>query len=448
MVDEITDIQNICMDSNDAYSEVCSKLIRLCPRLVPEPLWGLNLAGVARMAPQAGIAMCNSCPETVEEVHRFWMSLDRIGKCEICSNPGNEIDENWLYLIFNKEGKLVSNILARRLRLKEFKQYKGIAYLKELRLLCVECHLAKHQGYAQVCEREQEALEHLAKVNQLSLEEAKKLVDKAFFIYRRLSEIRDWVIKIGELKGLEDELRRKVEKLLNMMYRKGFYLSGGWLYYQYPKYHEEVKPRIIHETMIILAEASKKAGTTTVRDDKWIDSLLEVVKGELESQGIRVLNHEFKLFIKYLLENEEQKRLLQSVVNYIVKGKVDRHVGIISLLLQDYVDLTGKWMVFVPTSLYPRIFRYIIDALEKAKLAYSAKITSQREDYGLRDELPIIIYVPISFATRYIVEVAEVLKRVLDEFYVSKKLFFKPDIFTAKGVYSGRVNHKPYIYVY
>ena len=68
-------------------------------------------------------------------------------------------------------------------------------------------------------------------------------------------------------------------------------------------------------------------------------------------------------------------------------------------------------MVFVPINLYPRIFRYMLDALEKAKLAYSAKITSRREEYNSRKELPIIIYVPISFATRYIVEVAEVMKK-------------------------------------
>ena len=394
------------MDSNDAYSEVCSKLVRLCPRLVPKPLWRLSLAGVARMAPQVALAICNSCPEIVEEVHHFWMSLDRSGKCEVCNNPGNEIDENWLYLTFDKEGKLASNIATRRLELKEAERYKGIAYLKELRLLCEKCHLAKHQGYAHVCEREQEALEHLAKVNQLSLEETKELVDKAFFIYHQLSKIRDWTIKIGELEGLDEELRRRVEGLLNMMYKKGFYLYGGWLYYQYPKYYEEVDPRVIHETMTILAETSKKAGTTTVGDDKWVDSLLEVVKGELESQGIRVLSHEFKLFVKYLLEDEKEKKLLQRVVNNIVEGKADQQVGIISILLQDFVDLAGKWMVFVPTNLYPRIFRYIIDALEEVKLAYSAKITSLRADYDSRDELPIIVYVPISFATRHIVEVA------------------------------------------
>jgi len=375
------------------------------------------------------------------------MTLDRSSKCEVCGEPGNEIDEDWLYCTFDENGNLVSDIAVRNPTPQEAKRYRGVAYLQRLRLLCGKCHLAKHQGYALVHGRKQEALEHLARINQLSLEETRKLIDKAFFIHHQLSKIHNWTIKIGELEGLDKELKRKVEELLNTMYEKGFSLSGGWLYYQYPKYCEEIEPRIIHETMAILAETSKKSGTINIANGEWIDNLLEIVKEELESKGIRVLNHEFKLFMKYLLESERQKKLLQKVVDYISKSKTDHHTDIISLLL-DYVGLAGKWMVFVPTSLYPRIFRYMLDALQKAKLAYSAKITSQREEYGSRKELPIIIYVPISFAAHYIVEVAEVMKSVLDEFYVSKKMFFKPDLFTEKGVYSGRVNHRSYIYVY
>ena len=437
----------ICSIDTDVYYDICSELRKLCPRLVPSPLWGLSLARVARMAPQAALAVCDSCPEIVERIHCCWMTLDRSGKCEVCGEPGNEIDEDWLYCLFDENGNLVGDIAVKTPTLEEIKQYKGIAYLQRLRLLCRECHLAKHQGYALVHGRKQEALEHLAKINQLSLEETKKYVDKAFSIHHDLSKIRNWIIKIGELEGLEEELRKRIEELLNIMYTKGFSLSEGWLYYKYPKYYEEVEPRTIREAMTILTEASKKSGTTNVVDNRWIDSLLGIVKEELESKGIHVLSREFKLFMKYLLENERQKRLLQKVVDYISKSKANHHTGIISLLL-DYVGLTGKWMVFVPTSLYPRIFRYMLDALEKAKLAYSAKITSRREEYKLRKELPIIIYVPISFATHYIVEVAEVMKSVLDEFYVSKKMFFKPDLFTEKGVYSGRANHKSYIYVY
>ena len=447
MANDTQSIQETCIAGNDAYSEICNKLVKLCPRLVPGPLWKLSLARIAGMAPQAALAICGSCPEIVEKICHYWMTLDRGGKCGVCGGLGNEIDEDWLYCIFDENGNLVKDIAVRNPTPEEARRYKGVAYLQKLRLLCEKCHLAKHQGYALVHGRKQEALEHLARINQLSLEETRKLVDEAFSIHRWLSNIRDWTIKIGGLVGLDEELRRVLEKLLNTMYKKGFSLSGGWLRYRYPKYCEEVEPRIIHETTAILAEALKKSGTTKVADNKWIDSLLEIVKEELEPKGIHVLSREFELFMKYLLENERQKRLLQRVINYISKSKADHYTGIISLLL-DYIGLTGKWMVFVPTNLYPRIFRYMLDALEKAKLAYGAKITSRREEYNSRKELPIIIYVPVSFATHYIVEVAEVMKSVLDEFYVSKKMFFKPDLFTMKGVYSGKVNHRPYIYVY
>lgn len=268
MIENTPNIQYACLASDEAYSEICSKLVKLCPRLVPSPLWGLSLARVSRMAPQAALAICGSCPEIVERINHYWMDLDRGGKCEVCGKPGNEIDEDWLYYIFDENGNLVRDMAMRNLTSEKAKRYKGVAYLQRLRLLCEKCHLAKHQGYALVHVRQQEALEQLARVNQLSLEETRKLVDKAFLIHRQLSKIHDWTIKIGGLGGLDEKLRRKVEELLNVMYRKGFFIYGTWLYYRYSKYSEEVEPRIIHETMSILAEASKKSGTTKVVDDK------------------------------------------------------------------------------------------------------------------------------------------------------------------------------------
>ncbi|MEB3757130.1 MAG: hypothetical protein GSR79_09805 [Desulfurococcales archaeon] len=258
------------------------------------------------------------------------------------------------------------------------KQYKGVAYLRRLKLLCGRCHLAKHQGYALVHGKEQEALEHLAALHQLHLEETKKLVDGAFSIHSKLSDIDDWVIKIGELKGLDEGLRRGVEELLNAMYRKGLFISGGWLYYQCPKYYEEVKSRIISETMAVLAEASNRSGTTNIADDKWIGSLLETLRKELEPRGVQVLFSEFKLFIEYLLEEEKRRKLLQRIVDCASKGRTGSLAENIPLLL-DYASLAGKWMIFVPADLYPQIFRYTLEALEKAKLAYSAKIHLARQ---------------------------------------------------------------------
>ena len=59
------------------------------------------------------------------------------------------------------------------------------------------------------------------------------------------------------------------------------------------------------------------------------------------------------------------------------------------------------------------------------------------------------MYVLTAFAPGYIADVAEVMKNVLEEFNVSKHMFFKPDIFTAKGLYSNKnMKYKSYIFVY
>lgn len=35
----------------DAYSSVCRSMKKLCPRIVPSPLWGINMAKLARVNP-------------------------------------------------------------------------------------------------------------------------------------------------------------------------------------------------------------------------------------------------------------------------------------------------------------------------------------------------------------------------------------------------------------
>ncbi|MEB3780837.1 MAG: hypothetical protein GSR85_11525 [Desulfurococcales archaeon] len=66
------------------------------------------------MAPQAALAVCDSCPETVERVYRYWTAIDRSGKCEVCGDSGNELDEEWLYCIFDESGNLVRDLEERK----------------------------------------------------------------------------------------------------------------------------------------------------------------------------------------------------------------------------------------------------------------------------------------------------------------------------------------------
>ncbi len=437
-----------CDEYSDTYRSVCRKLSKLCPRLVPSPLWGLNLASIARIAPESAIAICDDCSSLVELVSRYWLSLDRSGKCEVCGGKGNEIDEDWLYCVFDRNNRSVDYEAREVFHAEEAANYKGIACLKRIRLLCDKCHLAKHQGYALVHGRKQEAIEHLANVNKISMNETVKLVSKAFSIHNELSKIRDWTIKLCKLEGLDEEQIRRIETFLNTMYRRGFFLSGGWLYYRSPIYYSEVEPRVISEVLQLLVEAVKNSGTNNVRENSWINSLLDIIKRELEARGIAVLEREFQLFIDYILGDERKKRVLQRLVDDVVKNRFDiQRLNTISLAF-DVLDLTGKWMVFVPTKLYPRVFRYMIEALEKEKLSYSAKIIARRKDYTSREDMPIIIYVPVSIAPKHIADVAEIMRRILDEFYIDKRMYFKPDIFTEKGVYSRTTAYKSYIYVF
>jgi len=421
-----------CDSFNDVYSRVCSRLVRLCPRLVPAPLWGLSLAALSRLAPEATLAICDWCPEVVERVHEYWFSLDRSGACTICGKPGSEVDENWLYCLTVEEGSGSSGA----------KHYRGVAYLQGLRLLCRDCHLAKHQGYAATRGKEKEALEQLAKVNGLTLEEAEELVDQAFRVHAIISSVRNWSIRVELLDGLSEELRSSLENMLNTMYRRGFSIHEGWLYYSYPKYEEEVKPRVVRETVSILAEVLRRTGSTRELLNSLPDKLLEVVKEKLEPRGIQVLDREFRMFVGYVLKDERRREYLEEIVDYISKGGADT----IQLPLGK-IGFTGKWIAFVPPGLCPRVFHRVIELLEEARLAYSAKIPAEREDYR-RESCSVIVYTPVSIATQHVADVAEILRKALKEFNMDQRLIYKPDIFTLRGIYYGKYFSKPYIYVY
>jgi len=405
-----------CDSSNDVYSGVCSRLVRLCPRLVPAPLWGLSLATLSRLAPEAALAICDWCPEVVKRVHEYWFSLDRSGACTICGKPGSEVDENWLYCLTVEESSGFSGA----------KLYRGVAYLQGLRLLCRDCHLAKHQGYAATRGKEKEALEQLAKVNGLTLEEAKKLVRQAFQVHTYISSIRNWSIRVELLEGLSEELRASLENMLNIMYRRGFSVHKGWLYYSYPKYEEEVKPRIARETASILAEALRRIGSTRELFNSLPDKLLEVVKEKLEPRGVQVLDREFRMFMRYMLKDERWKEYLEEIVDYISKGEADN-----TQLPLDEIGLTGKWIAFVPPSLCPRVFHRVIELLEEARLAYKARIPARREDYRKRS-CRMIVYAPVAIAAQHVADVAEILRKALKEFNVDRRLTYEPDIFTLK----------------
>jgi hypothetical protein len=83
----------------------------------------------------------------------------------------------------------------------------------------------------------------------------------------------------------------------------------------------------------------------------------------------------------------------------------------------------------------PKEFKnYALKYLQYAPRRY-AKILCEKGklDYAY---LPIIVYAPTSFAPSYISSVAKVLKTVLNGIGLMEMIYYMPDLFTYKGIYS------------
>jgi len=99
--------------------------------------------------------------------------------CEICGGQGDkwpvECHEIWNYNDEKKEQKL-----------------------EGLTSLCPSCHEVKHIGYAEIRGRYQEALEHLAEVNEWTLEEAEKYIKEQVALWKERSKY-DWTLDLSYL---------------------------------------------------------------------------------------------------------------------------------------------------------------------------------------------------------------------------------------------------------
>jgi hypothetical protein len=422
-----------CSDEADEYRPVCSELKILCPRLVPSPLWGISLANIALMAPEAAEAICDGCGIVAKAVREYWQRTSRIDKCSVCNTFGVvDIDEDWRYCIYSGYNQTSASIH----NTSSSPESIGIAYLKEVKPLCKQCHLAKHLGYSSVSGIYRDALSQLARVNRIDLDKAEALVEIAFKIHRRLSEIKNWIIRLGQLPGIGDEETARIETLLNEMYRKGFFIAGGWLCYR--SWDEKALHRAMEETAEILLEAARFAGGSDLNSLK--EELSRAIKSAMEYKGISVLENELRLFIDLLFE--KWPRLFN-----LLTSNIDKEDLKVKMYLAEEL-LVGKWVIFVKPSICPQAFRTILDMLEEKGLAYSGKILSNSYSYTRRDEVPIIIYVPSALAPHIVFDVVKVVDAVRSVLGVSKPLIFKPDLFTLKGIYSKTGKYKPYIYIY
>lgn len=140
------------------------------------------------------------------------------------------------------------------------------------------------------------------------------------------------------------------------------------------------------------------------------------MKDGLEAEGVRVSGEELTLLIRLLLDRLKDAGLFEQL--FILESE-------------------GKWIARLPNAMYEKVFRRVLEELEKSELASQAKILCEKG--SLRDAyLPIYVYVPTSFAPTNISAVVKLLKRVLNEFGLKGEIYYKPDIFTYRGIYSGK----------
>lgn len=407
------------MEYTDAYQEVCLVFTRLCPRLVPSPLWGVSLASLARTDPEAvcGVVYGNSssdCIAIVNEFRKWWFLLPR-DKCRVCGLPATDIDEDWRYYV--EDGK-------------------GVAVLERLVPLCEKCHLAKHLGYASIHGKDKEALEHLARVNDVDIEVAKRATRRAFEVHTALSMIERWRIVLKELTGLPKDAAEVIENALNFMVVNGYSFDGHWLWYQA---HREQEKRLEEKAFVESEELLRRALGI---HDKPLDEIVDVVRKDplarltivreleemLNRYGIKVLQRETEIAL-------EKIRVVNTTVE---RGKTRQTL--------DTSTTCGKWMIFVPRRLRGVVLRVVIDKLRKRGLDYSAKTVGVEESDG--GEQPVIVYVPSFLAVDIVGGVAEVMLEVIGEFKIDKLIMFKPDTFTYANIYSNTVKEmKSYIYM-
>ncbi len=401
---------------DDAYAAVRERLPRLCPELVPSPLWGLSLAGLAgltRYNIDALARLVPHLPEVAEELERAWRSLPR-ERCEVCGSTGRlQVDEVWVYRV--GEGC-------------------GVAELTGLRVLCWKCHLAKHIGYASVRRQTQQALEHLASVNGVSLEEAREVSREVGRIWGYLSTIKKWKIIIKPLPGFDSNLLAKAEGILNSLHGKNITMFEGRLH-RSGSNRRDVLKREVEETRRSL-EVLEREG---------FKGLLDYARAALGPHRVRVLEREFKVALHLLLHAGEAKevREVEEAAKRIDDPEVVR--ARIKALREGGIStswFTGKWLFHLPARQALEVFIRVTDYLEGAGLLYFAETSLG----GGRSTLAF--YVPSFLAFNLVAEVLEAIRSTA----AVERAFFEPDIFIEGGIRSTKAGTahsglKPYIYV-
>ena len=143
-------------------------MIRLTIELVPSTSWFTNLRSLLKK-------------KDWDVLRKEVYTLAKYS-CEICGSKGEqwavECHEVWEYDDENK-----------------------IQKLKKLIALCPPCHEVKHMGYANLRNRGELAIKHLAKINNWSIAEAKTYVEECFKVWSWRSKF-EWQLDLSYLEQL------------------------------------------------------------------------------------------------------------------------------------------------------------------------------------------------------------------------------------------------------
>jgi len=138
--------------------------VKLIPELVPAPLWGVSAYRLL--------------PSSAWRKIRGQVLQDLEGTCSVCSHS-------------QERGMICHEVW-------EYDEAAGVATLGVLTIVCHACNLAEHPGRAGAVDvdRAAEALDHLATVDEISLMEARLLLDEAGATWARRSR-RAWQVSVA-----------------------------------------------------------------------------------------------------------------------------------------------------------------------------------------------------------------------------------------------------------
>jgi len=151
---------------------------------------------------------------------------------------------------------------------------------------------------------------------------------------------------------------------------------------------------------------------------------------------IRVRTRNFKLEMK--IENDEVIFLEHSKEG-IDERRFPLSEESLDWAAKHYEDTSGKWLVFRQRDQIDAIWKKICEKTRKEELGVAAKVSTLRQ--GKKRHV-ICVYTDNYLDTERVFQIREELRK----FGIEEEIYYKPDIYTKLGIYSGTTSLRPWRY--